>query len=46
MTNNMINKLDNGIVIIICSMNKKGPDSDAMVMLLTKELVAMLEKIK
>jgi CubicO group peptidase (beta-lactamase class C family) len=42
--NNRIYILENGITIIVWSMDKKGPDSDAMATILTKELVSMLEK--
>ncbi len=43
--NNRIYMLDNGITIIVWSMDKKGPDSDAMATVITKELVTMLEKL-
>jgi CubicO group peptidase (beta-lactamase class C family) len=44
MMNNRIYMLKNGITIIVWSMDKKGPDSDAMATVLTKELVRMFEK--
>ncbi|MBC7873436.1 MAG: serine hydrolase [Ferruginibacter sp.] len=43
MMNNRIYMLENGLIIIVWSMDKRGPESDAMATVLTKELVAMLE---
>ncbi|MBK7310358.1 MAG: beta-lactamase family protein [Sphingobacteriaceae bacterium] len=45
MWNNRAYILENGFTIIVWSRDKKGPDSDAMATVLTKELVKIFEKI-